>query len=210
MSESSGEPKRKSVTRKQLYIALALIGAVAGFAVSAMLALKTPVPEETITASYDSNITYEPTSPASEQPVDLGLNQSKDRNNSASLDEASESEDNNTDADEVTEEAPEEECETPVAGSEYVVIVEIRHCEFAYFELDIGRQLRQAIMLVAVVIQIIRKLPRILSLQSQKSPLRLLMIMRIPMKYLLCAPWKDLKTQKSMMRVEKVSLCLLL
>jgi hypothetical protein len=104
--------------------------------VSAAIALKIPVPEETITASYDSNITYEPTSPASEQPVDLELNQDEDGNNSASLDEASEPEDNNADTDEVAEEAPEEECETPVAGSEYVVIVEIRHCEFAYFELD--------------------------------------------------------------------------
>jgi hypothetical protein len=123
--------ERKGVTRKQLYVALASIGAIAGFAVSSVLALNKPLPEETVTQNYESTISYVAQSPVTEDgPTTLSESDTEEAVNPAEPVNSSEP---------VLKFVPDSrdtECEAPIESSDTLLVLEFRPCDFSYFKLE--------------------------------------------------------------------------
>jgi hypothetical protein len=134
LSDQNNEGKKHGPRRKRVYIAVISSAATVGVALTLIFASSFPWGAELLTQGRESSVDKGASSANSESDSTAISGEETDSENSGSRGNESTTEDQTPVL--PSEESKQEECETPVAGSEYVVIVEIRHCEFAYFELD--------------------------------------------------------------------------
>lgn len=134
MSDQKNEGKKHGPRRKRVYIAVISSAATVGVALTLIFASSVPWGAELLTQGRESSVDKEASSANSESDSTAISGEETDSENSGSRGNESTTEDQTPVL--PSEETKQEECEIPMAGSSDVIIVEIRPCEFQYFELD--------------------------------------------------------------------------